>query len=130
MSIRLILADDHAEFRATLKTLLEQQADLEVVACVDDGQALLDYVDCCDLLPDLIVTDISMPRMGGIEAAHRLKNSHPSIRILALSSHNEPQFVIAMRAAGADAYLLKSDSFETLTLTIFRLVRQKVSSGL
>ncbi|HCG53774.1 MAG TPA: hypothetical protein DEX10_10290 [Betaproteobacteria bacterium] len=121
MSIRLILADDHAQFSATLKALLEQQADVEVVTCVQDGQALLDYVGCCEVLPDLIVLDVSMPRIDGIEATHRLRISYPGIRILALSSHDAPRFVVAMRAAGADKYLLKSDPFDTLIRTIYCL---------
>ena len=114
MPIRLILADDHAQFRETLRGLLERQTDMQVAACVSDGQSLLDCIAGCVPPPDLIITDVGMPHLDGIEATRQLRAAYPGIRILALSMRNESQFVAAMLTAGADGYVLKSDPFDVL----------------
>lgn len=114
VTIRIVLADDHAQFRETLKALLERQADALIVACVGDGRSLLDRVAHCTPPPDLVVTDVGMPHLNGIEAVRMLRATHPGIRILALSMRDEPRFVAAMLAAGADGYALKSDPFDVL----------------
>lgn len=114
VSIRLILADDHEQFRQTLQALLERQEDIRVLAGVGDGIALTRIVDGFVPPPDLIVTDVAMALQSGIEMARLLRVSHPYIRILALSMHDDSRFVAAMLAAGASSYMLKSDPFDVL----------------
>ncbi|MFM7294351.1 MAG: response regulator transcription factor [Burkholderiales bacterium] len=114
MSIRLILADDHEQFRQTLRALLERQEDIRVLAGVGDGIALTHTVERCVPPPDLIITDVAMMPQSGIETVRLLRASHPDIRILALSMHDESRFVAAMLAAGASSYMLKSDPFDVL----------------
>lgn len=105
MQVRVLLADDHALVRAGLRKLLESLPDIEVVGEADDGQALLTLAG--QLQPDLVLTDIAMPGLNGLEAAARLNKSHPRIRVLILSMHQNEDYVRQALRAGAAGYLLK-----------------------
>ena len=103
---RIVLADDHALIREGLRRLIEDDAGLEVVGEAGDGLELLSLVEA--LAPDLVIVDISMPNLRGIEAARRIKSRHPAVKVLILSMYREYQHQAI--AAGADGYLLKEDA--------------------
>jgi DNA-binding NarL/FixJ family response regulator len=107
---RILLADDHPMVLACLRMLLEQER--EVVAAVTDGQALLAAAEC--LRPDLVITDVAMPGLDGIEATRRLQAALPGVKVLILSIHAEPSCVRAAFAAGARGYLLKASAAEEI----------------
>ncbi|MBU1701202.1 MAG: response regulator transcription factor [Candidatus Eisenbacteria bacterium] len=124
MKIRLILADDHKMFRDGLRPLLERRPDLSVVGEAADGRELLVLVE--SLRPHLVVLDVSMPGLNGIEAARRIRDIDPSIRIAMLSMHADRRFVLEALKAGATAYLLKDDAFEELVRAIPRIMAGQV----
>jgi DNA-binding NarL/FixJ family response regulator len=101
--LRILLADDHMEFLAVVTRLLEPE--FEVVQTVRDGRALLD--EAARLKPDVLVLDISMPVLNGIEAARRLKAAGSRARIVFLTVHQDPEYVNAAMAAGALGYVVK-----------------------
>jgi len=101
--VRVLLADDHHDFLAVVARLLEPE--FEVVAMVDDGQALLD--EAARLEPDVVVLDISMPVLNGIEAARRLKAGGSKAIIVFLTVHEDPDYLRAALAAGGDGYVVK-----------------------
>ena len=123
---RIILADDHVQFRTALRSLLDEQPGFTVLAEFGDGAALLEAFQSGHLrsLPDVIVMDVRMPHMSGIEAARLLAEMEPSPHILALSMHEEDQFVQAMIGAGAHGYVLKGDPLPDLLYAI-----EKVAAG-
>jgi DNA-binding NarL/FixJ family response regulator len=107
---RVLLADEHPVFLAGLRRLLE--AELEVAAMVTDGQALLDAAE--RLRPDLVITDIAMPGLDGIEATRSLQASLHEVRVLILSNHAEPSYVRAAFEVGAWGYVTKSSAPEEI----------------
>jgi DNA-binding NarL/FixJ family response regulator len=107
---RILLADDHPMMLSGLCKLLEPEHD--VVGTATDGQALLDAAEL--LRPDLVITDIEMPGLDGIEAARWLQAAAPGVRVLILSIHAEPSFVHAAFDAGACGYLLKTSASEEI----------------
>lgn len=119
MSIRIVLADDHTMFLSGLRTLLEKEPDLEVVAKVKDGREAIRVVH--EKRPDLVVMDVSMPGMNGIEATRQITAKLPRVKVLCLSMHSEEQFVTAVLEGGASGYLLKECAFDEL-LTAIRTV--------
>lgn len=119
MSIRIVLADDHTIFLSGLHTLLEKEPDLEVVAKVKDGREAIRVVH--EKRPDLVVMDVSMPGMNGIEATRQITATLPRVKVLCLSMHSEEQFVTAVLEGGASGYLLKECALDEL-LTAIRTV--------
>ena len=111
---RVLLADDHPMMLEGLKKLLEPSCD--VVGRVTDGRALLAAVE--RLRPDLVVTDISMPDLDGLEATHRLRAAHPGVRVLILSIHTEHSWVNAAFEAGASGYLTKTSAPEEIECAV------------
>lgn len=113
---RILLADDHASFRAVLREMLEKERDIQVIGEVGDGIELLESLssNIFQAIPDVIILDVQMRRMGGMEAAKRVTQIEPAIRLLALSMHDDAQFVLAMIAAGVSGYILKDDPWPTL----------------
>lgn len=107
---RILLADDHPMMLAGLRKLLEPE--LRVVGTAADGQALLDAAE--RLRPDLVITDVVMPGLDGIEATRRLHAEVPGVRVLILSIHTEPSCVRAAFAAGACGYLTKTSASEEI----------------
>lgn len=112
MPIRIVLADDHASYRAVVREMLDQEVDIEVVAEAADGAAAIEAEDA--LAPDVVVIDVAMPRMDGIEATRRILRHHPGARVIALTLHTEACFVDGMLSAGANGYVLKQDAFSAL----------------
>ena len=112
MSSKILIADDHALFREGLRSLIAKRDDLLVVGEAGDGRTAVQLAH--DLKPDLVVMDISMPELNGIEATRQILQDRPSTRIIALSQHSDRRFVKEMFKAGASAYLLKHCAFEEL----------------
>jgi DNA-binding NarL/FixJ family response regulator len=116
MSHRIVLADDHKILREGIRALLESQPGLTVVGEADNGRTAVAMAK--DLMPDVVVLDIGMPELNGVEAARRMIHENPRLRIIALSMHSDRRFVSEMLKAGASAYLLKDGAFEELVEAI------------
>ena len=119
--IRVLIADDHQIVRDGLRSLLEKEPDLEVIAAVEDGRTTVRLVE--ELQPDVVIMDISMPGLNGIEATRKITHDFPNIKIIALSMHDDGRFVTNMLKAGASGYLLKDCAFKELTKAIHVVVR-------
>jgi|JI6StandDraft_1071083.scaffolds.fasta_scaffold224894_1 DNA-binding NarL/FixJ family response regulator len=104
-TVRVVLADDHDLVRSGIKALLSMVAGVEVIAEARDGRELIALVD--DLLPDVVMTDISMPGMDGITAISEIHGRHPQVRLLVLSMYDTVDFVKRAVASGACGYLMK-----------------------
>ena len=111
---RVILADDHRMFAEGLKHLLEPEYD--VVAMVEDGQALVDAV--ARLSPDLVISDITMPKLSGIEAARRIKEATPEVKFIMLTMHEDATYAATAIEEGADGYILKHAEPTELQLAV------------
>lgn len=105
---RVVLADDHVMFRQGLKRILSEMADLEVIGEAGCGLELLNLLN--KLIPHMVILDISMPNLRGIEAIHEVKAIRPDAKILMLTMHKDIDFLQQALAAGADGYLLKEDA--------------------
>jgi len=116
MSIRILLADDHKMFREGLRALIEKQPGMEIIDEVENGRKAVQLVR--DLLPDVIIMDIAMPNLNGIEATRQIVAKIPSVKVIALSMHSDKRFVVEMLKAGASGYLLKDCAFEELAHAI------------
>ena len=116
LKIKVLIADDHRIMREGLKSLLDQRPDIEIVAEAGDGLTALRLVR--EHRPDLIITDVSMPDMNGIEATRLMIREIPRLRVLALSMHADRGFLLKMLKAGASGYLLKESAGEELIVAI------------
>ncbi|MFN7220645.1 MAG: response regulator [Burkholderiales bacterium] len=120
MSIRIVLADDHQLMRSGLAALLRKDADFELVGEVGDGMNAVKMVR--QLEPDILVIDLSMPGMNGIEAISRIQSEMPAVKCICLSVHYESRMVLAALDAGATGYVLKDSSFDELAQAIRRVL--------
>lgn len=119
--IRILIADDHAVVRAGIRLLLDSQPDMEVVGEAESGQRCLAQVQ--ELKPDVVLMDISMPDMGGIEATQIIMKTFPGTRILALTMHEDARYFFQMLKGGALGYVLKGADPSEL-LSAIRAVHQ------
>ncbi len=124
MSIKVLLADDHKIVREGFRKLLDQETGIEVVGEADTGRKTVDMAR--ELLPDIIVMDITMPDMNGIEATIKIKEEIAGTKVLCLSMHADKRFVMAVIRAGASGYLLKDCPFEELKRAIHAVARNEV----
>ncbi|MCK9197401.1 MAG: response regulator transcription factor [Syntrophales bacterium] len=115
MKIKVLLADDHKIFRDGLRTLIEKEG-MEVVGEAENGRKAIKLAE--KLMPSVIVMDVSMPDMNGIEATRKIKTGTPDVKIIALSMHSDRRFVLGMLEAGASGYLLKDCAFGELANAI------------
>ena len=112
MNIKILLADDHKIMREGLRALIEKHSDMSVIGEADDGRTTVRLAH--ELLPDIVIMDISMPDMNGIEAARQIISQDSRIKVIALSVHSNKHFVSEMLNAGASGYLLKDCAFHEL----------------
>lgn len=124
MAIRIVIADDHSVLRLGLRTLLDMQPDMEVVGEAGDGRALLATVR--ETLPDVVIMDVGMPNLNGMEATREALDIHPTLRVLALSGFSNEPYVAGMLRAGACGYLLKSCEFEELASAVRTVMSGRV----
>lgn len=121
--IRIVLADDHKLMRSGLRVLLEQQTDLTVVGEASDGREAVAMV--ASQKPDVLVMDIGMPSLNGIEAAAQIVQSHPEISIVMLSMHSDESYVLRALKAGAKGYLLKDSAEADLIRAVHSVAEGK-----
>lgn len=114
--MRILIADDHGIVRQGLRALLEKEANMEIVGEAEDGPAVVRLAE--ELLPDVVIMDISMPNLNGIEATRLILQKIPDTRVIALSTYSKRSFVAEMLKAGALGYVLKSYLFDELTRAI------------
>jgi DNA-binding NarL/FixJ family response regulator len=112
MGTRILLADDHTIVLQGLSRFLREQADMEVVGQAKDGLATVELAR--ELAPDIVIMDISMPGLSGIEATRQIHSEKPDIKIIGLSMHAAKRYVQEMYKAGARGYLLKDCDFDEL----------------
>ncbi len=123
-SIRVAIADDHTIVRGGIRLLLEKLPDLVVVGEAEDGVQAIELVRLHR--PDILVADIAMPGMNGLEVARRLTEENASTRVVILSMHSDPEYVHRAVKAGARGYVLKGSAIEELELAIRAVVRGEV----
>ena len=116
MSIKIILADDHALIRDGLKSLLDRETDLEIIGEASNGREMVRLAE--EEKPNVIIMDISMPELNGIEATRQIRELDEEMKIIALSVHTEVNFVRQMLQAGASGYLVKHSDFKELVHAI------------
>jgi len=120
MSIKVLLVDDHAIIREGLRSLLEKEPKMEVVADTDNGRKARDLVR--ELSPDVVIMDITMPGLNGIEATRQITAESPHVKVIALSIHSKRRYVADMLSAGAAGYILKECLFDELVQAIQAVV--------
>jgi two-component system response regulator NreC len=120
MSIKILIADDHTIMRSGLRSLIDKEPDMEVVAEAENGRMAVQLA--LKFSPDVVIMDITMPDLNGIEASHQILSRAPDIKVVALSMHSDEQFVVEMLNAGASGYLLKDCAFGELCLAIRAVV--------
>jgi DNA-binding NarL/FixJ family response regulator len=115
-NIRILLVDDHLAARASLAIILRQENNMEIIGEASDGQMAVELTD--ELHPDVIVMDVSMPVLNGIEATRQITSDHPDTKVIGFTMKFETNLVEAMQRAGATACLSKSDAIDNLLNTI------------
>jgi DNA-binding NarL/FixJ family response regulator len=121
---RVLLADDHKILRQGLRTLLEQEEDIEIVGEADNGRLSVKLAG--ELAPDVVIMDVAMPDLNGIDATRRIMETEPRTRVLALSMHSDGRYVKGMLQAGARGYILKDCAAEELTRAIRTVMADQV----
>lgn len=124
MTIEIILADNHQIIRQGLALLLAGEPDMRVVGEAADCRTTMKLIQ--ELSPKVVIMDISMPDLNGVEATRRILSQYPEIKVIALSMHSDSLFVLNMLNAGASGYLLKDCALEELVKAIRTVVTQKI----
>jgi DNA-binding NarL/FixJ family response regulator len=112
VSLRILLVDDHALLREGLRAILSRESGLEVVGEAGDGHAAVELARALE--PDVVLMDVGMPGLNGIDATHRIKAECPHARVIALSTHSDRRYVRGMLEAGAAGYVLKVSAYDEL----------------
>jgi DNA-binding NarL/FixJ family response regulator len=120
MSIKILLADDHAILRDGLNRAFQSESDFEVVGQAGDGLTAIKMVQ--NLSPHVVVMDIGMPELNGIETTRIIRKDYPSVKVIGLSMHSNDKYVREMFRAGASGYLLKNSPFEELIKAVRTVV--------
>lgn len=120
MAIKIMIADDHSMIREGLKSLLELEGDIQVVAEAEDGVDCLEKLKICT--PDVLLLDINMPRKNGLEVLQTLKSSKSKIKVLVLTVHNEVEYLMKAVDIGVDGYILKDSESAELKKAVFSIV--------
>ena len=116
MEIRILLADDHKIIRDGLRAMIDKQDGMKVIADAENGRLAVELTR--ELVPNVVVMDVSMPDLNGVEAARQICASNPNTKVIALSMYSDRRFVMEMLKAGASGYLLKDCAFEELIQAI------------
>ena len=122
--IKIVLADDHQIVRHGLRSLLSAEPDIKVVGEADNGRAVVRLVQ--ELSPQVVIMDISMPDLNGIEATRQILNDFSGVKVIALSMHSDSLFVLNMFKAGASGYLLKDCALEELVKAVRTVMNRKI----
>ena len=123
MGITILLVDDHKILRQGLRTLLAKEIDMQVVAEAEDGRDAVRLVR--EMSPQVVIMDVGMPDLNGIEATRQILQESPETKVIALSMHSDRRFVTNMIKAGASGYLLKDSAFEELATAIRVVMARK-----
>ena len=123
MSIKILVADNHGILRQGIQALIEKQKDMEVVGQADNGLMAVEMTR--QLSPDVVLMDVTMPLLNGIEATRQIRSEQPQVKVLALTVHAEREFVLDMIRAGASGYMLKECVFDDLVIAINAVVSGK-----
>lgn len=123
MSLRVVLADDHQVIREGLRNLIDEQDNMEVIAEASNGREAIDL--CDEHNPDVVVMDVAMPDLNGIEATRQIVSDCPNTKVLALSMHADKHYAAGMLGAGAVGYVLKDCAFDELA----EAIRQVAGGG-
>ena len=110
--LRIFLADDHTVVRAGLKALINEHPDMEVVGEAGDGKTACNLA--CEIMPDIVIMDVSMPEMNGVQAMHEMRERCPDVKVIALTVHEERSALRELMEAGASGYVLKRSAAEDL----------------
>lgn len=124
-AIKVLLADDHVVVRAGTRQLLERHADITIVGEASNGSEAVQLA--VDLEPDVVVMDIRMPGMSGVEATKQIKERYPDVAVLVLTAHDDDEYVFALLQAGANGYLLKTAEADELVKAIRTVVRGELA---
>lgn len=122
-TIKLLIVDDNANFRETIKQLLLSYSEIEVVGEAEDGEKAIESLQ--QLLPDVVLMDISMPKMDGLEVTRYIKERYPHIGVIILTIHGNKEYQIEAERAGAAGYLVKKDTSAKLLIGAIKSVYQK-----
>jgi Response regulator containing a CheY-like receiver domain and an HTH DNA-binding domain len=122
--IKILLADDHKIVRDGLRSLLEKQEGVQIVAEADNGRRAVELA--LETLPDLVIMDVTMPELNGIEATRMILKASPRCKIIALSMHSDKRYVTRALKAGALGYLLKDCAFEELAKAIQTVLKNRI----
>jgi DNA-binding NarL/FixJ family response regulator len=125
MSISVLLVDDHRIIRDGLRALLEREPDFNIVGQAEDGLSAVRLAR--ELQPDVVISDVSMPGLNGIEAVRRIRAESPGTRVICLSVHDDQRLVLAVVEAGASGYLLKGCSFDELSRSIRLVMSDRIT---
>jgi DNA-binding NarL/FixJ family response regulator len=124
MSIKVILADDHLMFREGMRSLLDKEVDIKVAGEAENGRETVRLA--LELKPNVIVMDITMPDLNGIDATRKIKKIIPETKVLCLSMHSDRRYVLDMFRAGASGYLLKNSAYKELSKAIHVVATNQV----
>jgi DNA-binding NarL/FixJ family response regulator len=127
---RIVIAEDHTILREGLKSLLSSNPEFEIVGEAEDGRGAIRCVE--KLKPNLVLTDLSMPRMNGMDAIREIKRKSPETKILVLTVHKTEEYILATLQAGADGYLLKDSTHAELLMAVKHVLGGKryISPGI
>jgi len=124
MSTRILLADDHKIIRDGLRALLEKLPEMELVAEAENGRKAVRLAR--KFSPDVVIMDVAMADLNGIEATRKIISEIPKVKVIALSMHSDRRFIVEMLKAGASGYMLKDCAFEDLTKAIGAVLKDRI----
>lgn len=127
VSIRLLIADDHTLVRSGLRSMLQREPGIEIVGEARDGREAVEF--CRSLEPDLVLMDVRMPEMDGLEATRTIKRQYPAIVVLMVTMHENRDYMLEALKAGAAGYVLKDASRDELISAVWHAVDAESSSS-